>query len=59
MIFESINEVNLVDKLLGVVGETVPDESIMTKDEFNMLTDIFRKSSASFINRTDRNSQVG
>ena len=58
MIFESANEVDLVNKLLGVVGETVQNEAIMTKDEFNTVQDILRKASASFINRADRDTQV-
>lgn len=58
MIFESAIEVDLVNKLLGVVGETPQNEVIMTKDEFNTVQDILRKASASFINRADRDSQV-
>lgn len=58
MIFESAIEVDLVNKLLGVVGETPQNEIIMTKDEFNTVQDILRKASASFINRADRDSQV-
>ena len=58
MIFENINEVDLINKLLAVVGEAVPDERIMTKDEFTAISDILRKSSASFINRQDRDTQV-
>lgn len=58
MIFENINEVDLINKLLAVVGEAVPDERIMTKDEFIAISDILRKSSASFINRQDRDTQV-
>lgn len=58
MIFENVTEVDLVNKLLGVVGEAPQNEAIMTKEEFNNVTDILRKSSASFINRVDRDSQV-
>lgn len=58
MIFENINEVDLINKLLAVVGEAVPDERIMTKGEFIAISDILRKSSASFINRQDRDTQV-
>ena len=58
MIFENINEVDLINKLLAVVGEAVPDERIMTKDEFTAISDTLRKSSASFINRQDRDTQV-
>lgn len=58
MIFESSNEVDLVNKLLGVVGETPRSENIMTTDEFNTVQDILRKASASFINRQDRDMQV-
>jgi hypothetical protein len=58
MIFENVNEVDLVNKLLAVVGAELPNEEIMTKDEFNVVTDILRKSSAAFINRQDRDTQV-
>lgn len=58
MIFENANEVDLVNKLLGVVGSEPQNENIMTRDEFNAVTDILRKSSAAFINRQDRDSQV-
>lgn len=58
MIFESANEVDLVNKLLGVVGSEPQNEIIMTRDEFNTVTDILRKASASFINRADRDTQV-
>lgn len=58
MIFESANEVDLVNKLLGVVGETPRNDDIMTVDEFNTVQDILRKASASFINRQDRDTQV-
>ena len=58
MIFESAIEVDLVNKLLAVVGAELPNEEIMTKDEFNVVTDILRKSSAAFINRQDRDTQV-
>ena len=58
MIFENINEVDLINKLLAVVGEAPQDERIMTKDEFTAISDILRKSSASFINRQDRDTQV-
>ena len=58
MIFENALEVDLVNKLLGVVGNEPRSEDIMTKGEFDILTDILRKSSASFINRADRDSQV-
>ena len=58
MIFESTIEVDLVNKLLGVVGETPKDEAIMTKSEFDTVQDILRKASASFINRADRDTQV-
>lgn len=54
MIFENTLEVDLVNKLLGVVGNEPRNEDIMTKEEFDMVTDILRKSSASFINRVDR-----
>lgn len=54
MIFETDLEVDLVNKLLAVVGETVANENIMTKAEFNNVTDILRKSSAAYINRRDR-----
>lgn len=55
MIFESDLEVDLVNKLLGVVGDTIPNEQIMTKEEFVSVQDILRRSSASYINRLDRN----
>lgn len=58
MIFESALEVDLVNKLLGVVGNEPLNEAIMTKEEFDTVTDILRKSSASFINRVDRDTQV-
>lgn len=58
MIFENALEVDLVNKLLGVVGNELRNEDIMTKTEFDTVTDILRKSSASFINRADRDSQV-
>lgn len=54
MIFENALEVDLVNKLLGVVGNELRNEDIMTKTEFDTVTDILRKSSASFINRADR-----
>jgi len=58
MIFENANEVDLVNKLLAIVGAELPNENIMTKEEFNVVTDILRKSSAAFINRADRDSQL-
>ena len=58
MIFENINEVNLINKLLAAVAEAPIREEVITKDEFDMTTDILRKSSAAFINRQDRDSQV-
>ena len=58
MIFENVTEVDLVNKLLAVVGAEPQNEEIMTKDEFNVVTDILRKSSAAFINRQDRDTQV-
>lgn len=54
MIFENAAEVELVNKLLGVIGGYPRNESIMTIDEFNTVQDILRKASASFINRQDR-----
>lgn len=56
MIFENANEVDLVNKLLGVVGETPRDNPIMSKEEFDTCQDILRKASASFINRADRDA---
>lgn len=58
MIFENELEVDLVNKLLAVVGMKLLNESIMTKDEFNTVQDILRKASASFINRVDRDKVV-
>lgn len=58
MIFENINEVNLINKLLAAVAEAPIREEVITKDEFDMTTDILRKSSAAFINRQDRDTQV-
>ena len=58
MIFENINEVDLINKLLAAVAEAPIREEVITKDEFDMTTDILRKSSAAFINRQDRDSQV-
>lgn len=54
MIFENNREVTLVNKLLGVVGEIIPNETIMTKDEFTEVQDILRISSSAYINRVDR-----
>ena len=58
MIFENSAEVDLVNKLLGVVGSSPQNTDVMTKQEFDTVTDILRKSSAAFINRQDRDSQV-
>jgi hypothetical protein len=54
MIFENTTEVDLINKLLAVVGDEPRNEDVMSVADFHTCQDILRKASASFINRQDR-----